>query len=123
MEVFIFLQSCESISVTERLRHLETPSQIAIWGSLGTRGLEQTSVFFLHSNPRVLSSAHDSFCPLSAFFLAQHQRQDWLSTWVLGTARLDRQERRGAGAEGSFSLSWRLVRLSSKGLQDLQGST
>jgi len=70
MEVFIFLQSCESISVAERLPHLETPSQITIWGSLGTRGLEQTSVAFLHSSPHVLSPAHDPFCPLSPSFLA-----------------------------------------------------
>ena len=34
--------------------------------------------------------------------LLQHQSQDWLSTWMLGTARLDRQERGGIGAEGSF---------------------
>ena len=70
MEVFIFPQSCESISVAERLPHLETPSQIAIWGPLGTRGLEQTSVAFLHSSLHVLSPAHDSFCPLSPSFLA-----------------------------------------------------
>lgn len=126
MEVFIFLQSCESISVTERLPHLETPSQIAIGALWGQEDLSKPLSPLCTPVPTIPSALSPLLSSL------QHQSRDWLSTWMLGTARLDRRERGGAGAEGSFpelppptlpTTSWRLVRLSRKGLQDLQGST
>lgn len=126
MEVFIFLQSCESISVAERLPHLESPSQIAIWGSLGTRRLKQTSVAFLHSSPHVLSPAHDPFCPLSFFPCSNTSPRTGCPPGCWGL--LDWTDSRGEGkglreASQSFPPSWSLVRLSRKGLQDLHGST